>query len=314
MTRGTAKLSVRRLATGALLALTLAAPGARAAQPGNSIELSASVKARMLAMINAERREFGLAAVRLDPLASGVADALCKRQVYDQSVGHISTDGLSPYQRYSFAGGLDGTTENTAAWSRDVPYEGGDIAGLVEQSMRAMLDEAPPEDGHRRAILDPHATHVGLGFAWRGGEVRVAHEFVRRYLHWMTPPPREARLGARVTCAARPADGWTVAVMSVHYEPTPKPISRSGASRIVSYELPAERSDYNARSLRDDSEIVRSARTNGGASGDLAVAHDGSFTFSIPFEHGPGIYTLVTWLRKGDAVVAASNVSIRVSQ
>lgn len=296
-----------------LLAATLAAHAVAAAPVSDTPELAATIKAKMLAKINGERREFGLTPVRVDPLASRVADALCRRQVYDLSVGHFSTDGLAPYHRYSFAGGLDGITENTAAWSRQTPYTAGEIERLVEESVDAMLDEGAPDDGHRRAILDPHATHVGLGFAWRDGEVRIAQEFVRRYLTWTTPPPREARPGAKAVCVAKPAKGWEIAAVSVHFEPLPTPLSSAAATRIESYELPVTRTDYQPRSLRDDSPIVRSARAAGGAPGDLAVADDGSFTFAIPFERGSGIYTVVAWLRNGDAVVTASNVSVKVT-
>lgn len=309
--RVTLRGPVRRWILAATL-LVAAASAAPAAEEPDAAQLASKVKARMLELINAERRELGVAPVRVDPLASSVAESLCRRQVYDRSVGHISTDGLKPYHRYSFAGGLHGVTENTAAWSRDVPYTAGEIESLVEESMRAMLLEVPPDDGHRRAILDPHATHVGLGFAWRGGEVRIAQEFVRRYLRWTSPPPREVRAGERTVCAATPAEGWEIVTMSVHFEPAPRPLGSAAASRIVTYGLPATRSDHMARSLEDESPIVRISRASGGAPGDLVVATDGSFTFAIPFEHGPGIYTLVAWLRRGDQLVAASNVSIRM--
>lgn len=295
------------------LLLVMASPATGAEFPvRDTPQLGATIKAMMLATINEQRHAFGLAPVRLDPLASSVADALCRRQVYDRSVGHISTDGLSPFHRYSFAGGLDGITENTAAWSKDTPYTEAEIERLVAESMRAMLAEAPPHDGHRRAILDPHATHVGLGFAWRGGEVRIAHEFVRRYLRWTEPPPREVRIGEKATCAARPAAGWEIAAISVHFEPAPQPLSRASASRIESYELPATRSDFTPARPGRESDIVRIARA-GAAGGELAVSSDGSFTFSIPFAHGPGVYTVVAWVKNGDAKVAASNISIRAT-
>ncbi|MCM2314249.1 MAG: CAP domain-containing protein [Thermoanaerobaculia bacterium] len=294
------------------LLLAVGAPATGAEIPvRDSPQLAATIKAMMLATINEQRHAFGLPPLRLDPLASSVGDALCRRQVYDRSVGHISTDGLSPFHRYSFAGGLDGITENTAAWSKDTPYTETEIEGLVAESMRAMLAEAPPRDGHRRAILDPRATHVGLGFAWRGGEVRVAHEFVRRYLRWTVPPPREIRPGEKATCAARPVRGWEIAAISVHFEPMPKPLSRTRASAIESYELPSTRSDFAPRRAGPGSEIARIARA-GTAGGELTVAPDGSFTFAIPFAHGPGVYTLVAWVSNGEEKVPASNVSIRV--
>lgn len=297
-----------------LLAGTMMAARVASAAPAPSdpAALASVIKAKMLAMINDERREFGLAPVALDPLASSVADALCKRQVYDRSVGHISTDGLKPYHRYSFAGGLHGITENTAAWSRATPYTADEIETLVEESVTTMLHESPPDDGHRRAILDRHATHVGLGFAWRGGEVRIAHEFVRRYLRWTAPPPRELADGERASCSAVPAPGWSIAAMSVHFEPAPTPLGSAAASRIVIYDLPATRTDYTPVNPAAESPIVRASRASAAAGGSLVVGRDGAFSFAIPFDHGPGIYTLVAWLRKGDELVAASNVSIRV--
>lgn len=41
------------------------------------------------------------------------------------------------------------------------------------------LDAAPPRDGHRRTILNPDYTHVGIGFAVAGGEFRLTEEFTR---------------------------------------------------------------------------------------------------------------------------------------
>ena len=59
---------------------------------------------------------------------------------------------------------------------------------MTRQSQHAMMIEKPPHDGHRRTILDPHATHVGIGLAWEKGEFRIAQEFVRGH-----PLPPDAR-------------------------------------------------------------------------------------------------------------------------
>ena len=40
----------------------------------------------------------------------------------------------------------------------------------------------------------------------------------------------------------------------------------------------------------------------------------GTFEFTVPFDDGPGIYTVVVWVRRTNnpALIAASNASIRV--
>ena len=53
-----------------------------------------------------------------------------------------------------------------------------------------------------------------------------------------------------------------------------------------------------------------------GRRGDFQVAADGKFAFAIPLPDGPGVYTVVVWVRphgssSGDAI-PASDVSIRV--
>ena len=52
-----------------------------------------------------------------------------------------------------------------------------------------------------------------------------------------------------------------------------------------------------------------------GRHGDFTVATDGTITFNVPFVDGPGVYTVVIWVRgRSGAPIAASNVSIRVER
>ena len=70
---------------------------------------------------------------------------------------------------------------------------------MMRRSQQVMMNEVAPHDGHRRTILDPYATHVGIGMAWEGGEFRLAQEFVRRYIDWSRALPRTVRR-ASSTC------------------------------------------------------------------------------------------------------------------
>lgn len=280
----------------------------------------ATLRAQMLRLINADRIARGLAPVALDPAASSLADTYCRRQIRDGTTGHFTTDGLAPYMRYSFAGGNDAVAENAAAWSASHAFEERELLDMLRRSHEAMMAERPPRDGHRRTILDPHATHVGIGLAWEGGEFRIAQEFLRRYLEWTRPLPRGASAGERVTATARPVNGHRVEAISIHHEPLPQPLTRAAANAIDDYRLPDRRRDYLPRlrsySNRNATGVLQIVREEyaGGRSGDFSVADDGSFTFSVPLSDGPGVYTVVVWVKKRGAAapVAASSVSIRV--
>jgi hypothetical protein len=93
------------------------------------------------------------------------------------------------------------------------------------------------------------------------------------------------------------------------------------ANDIPSYSLPQKRREYLPR-LHDRVEETATYRREyhesyaGGGKGDFDVAPDGSVAFAIPFPDGPGVYTVVVWVhaRGGREAIAASNVSVRVSE
>jgi uncharacterized protein YkwD len=303
-----------RSAATILLCLSLAFPafGGDEAQ-----EMRAELRSRLLAQINADRKAHDLPPVALDAGVSTLGDSYCWEQIRHGTTGHFTIDGLSPYMRYSFAGGDDAVTENAAAWSAPATFTTASLGQMARRSHAAMMAERPPRDGHRRAILDPWATHVGIGLAWKGGEFRLVQEFVRRWLTWSRPFPRYARLGDSVRGSAHPVDGATVEAISVHFEPLPAPLTASVASDRDEYALPRNRREYGPlagvadSATREIRTAVRRPRAEGFERG-----RDGGFVFEVPFTDGPGIYTVVVWVRPAGSpeAIAASNVSIRVDR
>jgi hypothetical protein len=211
-------------------------------------------------------------------------------------------------------------SENAAAWSANYTFSERALYEMARRSEDAMMAESAPHDGHKRTILDPHATHVGIGLAWERSEFRLVHEFVRRYVKWTRPLPRRARAGDTVLIGGQPLDGASVEAISVHYEPMPETMPASVANAIENYSLPSKRKEYFPRlkqeyTKRSDGtiEIVR-REYPGGRRGDFTVANDGAFSFAVPFTQGAGVYTVVVWVRRDGAElpVSASNVSVRV--
>jgi len=280
-------------------------------------ELRDELRIALFDRINEVRVEHGLPPLLKNSLAFRVAQQHSARQIFDGSYGHFATDGLAPYHRYSFTGGDDGILENAASWSSETPYDESEIPSLVERSLQAMMDEEPPDDGHRRVILDRWATHLGTGIAWRRGEVRITQVFVRRYVAWDRSPPRTAAPGERIHLEGRALDGWHLAALSVHHEPLPTSLRPSQASSIIDWALPDDRIDYEPRPLDAASPIVRVSQAGGSQPGELYVRDDRSFSFVVPITRGPGIYTIVAWVRQnGNAspLVSASNISIRAEE
>lgn len=311
----TRPMTWKRFVTSALLSLVVAT-----AASADLAETKLTLREHVLKLINRDRAGYHLPPVALDLGVSAIADDYCAQQLRERTTGHFTTDGLAPYMRYSFAGGNDGISENVAAWSASYSFTERALYEMVRRSQDTMMAEMPPNDGHKKTILDPHATHVGIGFAWQGGEFRIAQEFVRRYLVWTRAFPRRARIGETVLGAGRALPGSSVEAIAVHYEPLPMPLTIAATRSIDDYSLPSRRKEYLPR-LRSDYnrrengtlEIVKREYADG-RRGDFYLGEDGSFSFAVPLNEGAGIYTVVVWVRRDGAAVpvAASNVSIRV--
>lgn len=284
-----------------LLALTVTIPAT--AEPS----VRDQVRVELLDRINRDRERHGLRPVELDKVASEIADQYCGAQVETGTRGHFSIDGLAPYMRYSFAGVHDNVLENAASWSaRDVVPESV-ITELAQKSHSEMIAEIPPKNGHRKAILDPYVTHVGIGVSWGGSEVRIVEALLRRHLEWTSArqravPGERIRFGARVLNATE-----SIAGVTIHHEPFPYRLSRDRANTIDSYGLPPVW-------LRLERDRPRSAIVSAtGPERNPRYSVDGDrISFDLALSNGRGIYTIVVWLRRAgeERPFAATNLSV----
>jgi len=256
------------------------------------------IRKNIFEMINEEREVEKVPLVEMDDLATEVATKHAVDLVTKEFIGHWGSDGLKPYHRYSAAGGTHATEENVSAadgtWSNKAKDLKQDSAYLHVR----MYQEKPPNDGHRRAILAPQHTHVGIGLAVQDLRLRLVELFVAKYVD-VKPIKREARPGAQLSFSGKIVRrGYLFNNIEVFYEPLPTPPELEWLRQPRSYALPKESRVLNPR-------VQPPFTYMDGTVGIVEVFADRSFQTPISLYKGkPGIYTIVVWLRTAQSRVA----------
>ncbi|QUW04245.1 CAP domain-containing protein [Chloracidobacterium validum] len=249
----------------------------------------------LLAVINAQRERVGAPPVALDELANQVAEAHARDMAEYNYLSHWNRDGWKPYMRYGLRGGTDYSAENVSMLSGLSPRATLDsIKAELLQLHQSMHDETPPNDGHRRTILNPEHTHLGLGFAVVGKELRMAQEFLSRYVH-VEPLPTRARPGDRLSVVGQvvnPAEMLFYSAM-VHHEPLPRPMTLDQLWQSKAYTLP-EKFRLLKPKLGDGSQYTD------GTTGEIDLGSSGRFKFDLTFpKREPGVYTTMIFVQRG---------------
>lgn len=208
----------------------------------------AEARRYMLALINRDRASHGLSPVELDEGAPTVAG---QRHAEDMVrlgyLGHWGSDGSVPEQRHTEAGGADMVLENALCFTDEKKREIDPKPLIdpveVERAQSLFFDEVPPNDGHRRNILKPTHTRVGIGVAQPKGTARelaapcFTQEFVGGYGTY-APLPKKAKVGQTVRVEATLTNGARPTGIGVARVPLPKPLPPSELNRRRTYPVP----------------------------------------------------------------------------
>lgn len=242
----------------------------------------AALQAVMLGAINADRVAAGLAPVAWDTTAAQAGQAHAADMLANNYFSHWNLQGLGPEHRYALAGGRDAVGENLYTfWYR---YEDGRAAPIedwprVIRDAQASLMKSP---GHRRTILDPAHTHVGIGIDYdpQRGEMRLAQEFVSHLVD-MEALPMEAPSGAilqvRGTLGANVRDP----LINLAYQPLPTPFTAGTVPTGT----------YTSRA-----EIIEAIQPQ--ADGNRFSAE-----IRLGQANTPGIYSIRVWVKQGEEMV-----------
>ncbi|HMZ78371.1 MAG TPA: CAP domain-containing protein [Acidobacteriota bacterium] len=303
---------LRRVSTTVLLIVCLiviAGQVSAATIPGRS-QLILKFRHQVLELINAERKEHGLAPLELDQFASTVAQTHAEELSRENFSSHWSRDGRKPYMRYAFAGGTDGAAENISSlFGAKMTAEDPALGEYLNDMHRSLYEETPPNDGHRQTILKPQNTHVGIGIAVLNGQISLVEEFLCRYTVFQPLPAMKMTQKASVSLTGKltRADSKLRGI-EVYYEPLPTPPDLAWLRISRPYGLPDKHTTLRPQLTSGDTYID-------GTRGEINLAGGGAFRFTFkPFEKKPGIYTIVAWIttREFQKPFPVTNICIQV--
>ena len=245
--------------------------------------------------INQDRQKASSPLVAYSEPLSLLADEHCREMLRDGYTSHWNRAGLKPYMRYSQGGVTDHTSENISSLSStrfEVTFDA--VKAALTERHEGLIGEEPPYDQHRKNILDPHHTHVGIGVAYSGAGLRMIQIFARRYVS-LEPIPTKQAPSSSVQLKGKVLEpGFDLQAISVFYEPLPEEMSLAQLMGTYSYSLPADEKIYRTR-------LPSIMRYADGTRGSVEV-RGRSFSQTISIPSRKGVYTLVVWLEKENEV------------
>jgi uncharacterized protein YkwD len=271
--------------TGALAAPVTPAPPSGFLPPGfDSLQLQA------LDLINQSRTAEGLGPVAWDDAAAAVAQAHAEDMLDGPFFSHWNRAGYGPDHRAALTAGMtDAFFENIHMTRRRTSDD--QPAPIVDWPQRILdahlgLMDSP---GHRRNIMNPAHTHVGVGIAYRPeiGELRLVQEFVNRYVA-LDSLPAELPIGAEVEISGRLLNGASDPLINLAYEPFLQPMSLEQLNETSSYTPAAQ--FYSAPRTVVDGDRFHSRAI-------------------VDFDGQPGLYHLWIFVTvQGEQVMAAAPI------
>jgi hypothetical protein len=262
---------------------------------------------QLLRMVNGERSQAGLGTLELHELACNVASDHALDMAKGEFLSHWGSDGRKPYHRYSFAGGTEAVQENASSADDILSLTPTGVLKDLHDMHLSMMDEKPPNDGHRRTILFPAHTHVGFGIALQGFHLRLAELYVAKYVH-VDPILQRVKPNQSVFISGRVLNPQNeLAGVEVYYEPLPTPPKIEWLRVARSYSMPDERESFQPR-------LPTGLHYTDGTAGEIEMLAAGNFQVRIPLAKMPGINTIMVWVSKGEKGVPfpASQICILV--
>ena len=195
------------------------------------------LKLKQLDIINASRRKNGAEPVKLDILASRVANKICREAAFGNFVGHFNLDGEKPYHRYAYAGGHDHVSENAfGEWTTGSYVSSPSlISTMMSKGHGIFMAEKSPYDGHKKNIINKSHNFVGIGYFISDRQFRYYEEFVDRKFGF-GEIPSEVGINQSFTINVKVPEKSYLYYLVIYREDLPAPMKASEINKRGSYE------------------------------------------------------------------------------
>ncbi len=288
---------------------------------------------QLLALINADREAHSLFPVVLgnNSAAQGHAEDML-RQDY---ISHWDPLGLTPYMRYTLAGGEAYEAENVA-----LGYGGKSTTESLAEAQKWLMNSP----GHRRNILDRWHNRVNLGIACNESACAVVQQFESDYVVFSVQPTIS---NGTLRFAGELRGDFTLQGADLWYDQPPHPLTPGQLDATYSYfagqqpatflrKPPGENSYYPENSTQHsyqrsvdpyslDPNNPRSSTPEKSLTNKLKAVpwitattwRDSGQNFEIEAnissvlnDLGPGVYTLILWGNVGGESVPLTKYSL----
>lgn len=254
----------------------------------------------VLALINRDRAAEGLPELGWDAEAARAAERHVRDMAAHGFTAHWGTDGSVPEQRYSEAGGRHLVRENAACFfdgkERALEAEPRFEPAELEKIHDAFMSELPPEDGHRRNLLDPKHSRAGIGLAKPQGvrQPCMAQELVGVFGEY-DELPRDPEVQGTLHVAGEVHAPVTFGGVGVKRLPLPRPLSATELNQTSTYPVPEPDVVYFPPGFKTPLPVL---------------VKEGRFQIDVPLGE-PGLYEISIWGRFPEAEEQLRIVSLR---
>lgn len=243
----------------------------------------------VLDLVNRDRKANGLSPVSWDETAAKAGQRHAEDMARHGFTAHIGSDGSSPEQRHTDAGGVAMVMENAACFADAIDRElDPDPRFTVEELERietTFISEVPPMDGHKRNILTPWHTSLGVGLS-KTKELQIvcmAQEFTDHYGRY-DPLPNKAKAGTKLRVTGHVNSPAEVAAVGIARVSKPKPMKAKELLKTYAYSIPKPYVTYFKKGFKTPIPLDVTAN---------------AFSIEAPLsdQGRPGIYSVSVWAK-----------------
>ncbi|MCC7528939.1 MAG: CAP domain-containing protein [Candidatus Melainabacteria bacterium] len=286
----------------------------------------ADAKNYMISLINRDRKSQGLKEVVNDETAEHAGTMHSDEMAKLGYLSHWDVTGRKPDQRYCSVGGTGFVMENGhiefAGFAGDdaggnTEFKLDPAAKIAKKDVEAIeagfFNEQPPNDGHRRNILDPDHNKVGIGLSVARNEdsyrITCAQEFIHSYGR-VEAVPVSVKVGESFVVKGSLDPGLNLQSVDLFWEELPRPMTLKELDETHSYGPPQTRvNTYFPGSPAAQNNL---SSTNNAGRQEFTCRFDTDKTL-----WKPGLYYVYVWVKtpdpncKKNLVVASKVIEVR---